>query len=527
MDNKNFNLKAGGLAILLIMLIFFGFWAFSSTTNNGETSQEENRKTSVSLIKVSDLGLNGSKLSVNGKVESEDQAILSSEVGGRVRGVPVSIGQSVSAGQILVSFDTEDAALNLAEAEAGLASQEARLADMRSGSLEGEIRVLESAVETAEADLEKVMKDTKEAIENAKRNLLNNDLRAYLADEDIYIGEDDNIEPPGLSGTYEGEEGEYEITLYRSQTQSGYSFRYEGPEGAGTGVVSTKVPQPLGKGGLYITFPDNFANRYNVEWVVPIPNERGAGYLSVKEAYRSAKDDREPAIKKAQENLKQRKEELEMARLGSRKEQIAAQEAQVRQAEARVEAARSQLNKRELRAPFSGTVSKVSVRSGENVGAGQEMVSLINKNFLNINVQVSPNEARLISVGDLVLVSDGYEGLVTAMSGALDPATGQVEVKITVDDEENDLIVGENVESDILTGSKENSILVPLSAVEVSSAGNAVFTIEEGKVKRVSVSLGSVEGDRINITEGLEGLGFIIEDTSSVRSGQSVEIRGK
>lgn len=527
MNRKSFDLKTGGAAVLLIVLIFFAFWVLSSGAENRETTLSEEEKVPVSLIDVSGLGSNGSKVSVNGRVESGNQATLSSEVGGVIRSTSVSIGQSVSAGQLLVSFDTADANLALADAEAGLAAQEARLAEMRSGSLEGQIKVLESAVESARIDLERVKNDTQQAIESTKRNLLNNDLRAYLADENAYISENRNIEPPVLSGTYRGEEGEYRITMYRSQTQSGYSFRYQGPEGSGTGAVNTKVAQSLGKSGLYIVFPEDFANRYDVEWVVPIPNERGIGYLSVRDAYRSAKDNREPAIRQAEERVKQREEELDMALSGSRREQISAQEAQVSQAIARVESARSQLNRRQIRAPFSGTISKVSARVGENVSPGQEMVTLVNEKVLRINAQVSPNEARSISIGDLAVVNGEYDGMVSAISKSLDPRTGQVEVQIAVEDVDNSLIVGEYVSSEILLGVGSGSILVPLSAVEVSSAGNAVFVVEDGRAKRVSVSLGSVEGEMINITEGLGGVDLIVENASAVRSGQLVEVKDR
>lgn len=513
------------VTIGILVLISFIFWAFSSMTEENSEVTDELERTPVSLIKISDQELNGDQITVNGQVESSDQAVLSSEVGGIVQSVNVSIGQSVFKGQLLASFDVADVKLDLAEAEAALASQEAKLAEMRSGLLEGEIRKLESAVESAEINLEKTKKETEDAVESAKRDLFNNDLRAYLADESIHLSEHRNIEPPQISGTYKGEAGgEYRITLYRSGTQSGYSFRYRGPEGSGSGTVNTKVPQPLGKSGLYIVFPENFANRYDLEWVVPIPNERGTGYLSAKDAYESAKDDREPAVRQAEETLKQRKEDLELARSGSREEQIAAHEAQVKQAEARVEAARSGINKRQIRAPFAGTISKVSPRVGENVSPGEQMFVLANEQILKVNAQVSPSQARLMSKGDKVLVNGEHKGVISAISGAVDSQTGQVELEITIEDRQGGLIIGEYVKSDIFLNSGDGSVLLPLSAVDVSSAGNAVFVAEEGRVKRVPVSLGAIEGEMVNITGGLEGVDSVIEKAASVRSGQFVEV---
>lgn len=528
MNRLNLKNKRTTFTLIGTVILFFAFWVFWLATEKdvdlGNNSNSDS--VSVSLIDVLTLKANGSVITVNGQVESNNQASLSSEVGGVFQNVYVSIGQNVSKGQLLASFDDADIRLSLAEAEAGLVAQEVRLVEMKSGLQEGEIRKLESLVESAEIALEKVINDTQDNIESSRRNLLNNDLQVYLANERIFLNENQDITPPQISGVYGGDkEGRYSIQLYRSHAQSGYSFSYQGPDEIGFGSVNTRVPQPLGKNGLFIIFPENFADQHDIEWIVPIPNDRGVGYLSVKDVYQRALDGRDPAIRQAEENLKQRKEDLALARSGSRQEQIQAQEAQVRQAEARVAAARSQLNKRWIRAPFSGTVSKVYARVGESVNPGQSMFALVNKQLLRVNAKVSPAEARLLSVGDKGLVEGEYSATVSAISGVLDSQTGQVEVEITIEDLQNNLIVGEYVKANVFINSGSGSILLPLSAVQVSSAGNAVFTVEENRAKRVAVSLGSVEGEMINITAGLEDLDYVIRDASSVRSGQLVNVR--
>lgn len=511
------------ISILVFFIFVFLFWVFFLNSQRDSEDILRSATTSVSLLKLSDLKSNGTRISVTGQVESSNQANLSAEVGGVVNGVNVSIGQNVSEGEILAFFDTADSRLSLIEAEAGLLAQQSRLDEMKSGALEGEILKLESALELAEINLEKTKTETENAVENARKALLNNDLRAYLANERVFLGDYHNLQPPIISGNYRGEgEVEYKITLYQSGAQFGYSFWFEGPEGRGPGSVDTRVPQQLGNNGLYITFPENFAR---AEWVIPIPNKRGIGYLSAKNAYKNAKDVRDFSIRQAEENLRQRKEDLRMALLGSRQEQIVFQEAQVKQAAARVEVARSQINKRQIRAPFAGTISKVFVRPGEGVNPGQQVFSLVNEKLLNINAKVSPNNARMMSVDDFVLVNEKYSGVIKAMSGILDSQTGQVEVQIKVEDLENNLFVGEYVQSDVFVEGFSNSVLLPLSAVDVSSAGEFVFVVEEGRAKRIPVSLGRIEGDMINIEKGLEDVDFVIENAFSVRAGQNVEVK--
>ncbi len=511
------------ILISIFVVVFIGI--LFSKKEEQEVYLKKEEAIQVSVLDVSKLNGFKNEISINGVVESNNQATLSSEVGGVVGAVFVSIGQNVLMGDPLIELNKSDALLRLQEANSLLRIQEARLEEMKSGALEGQIRIAEIAFKNAEDNLEKTIEDSEETIQSALRNLLNNDLQAYLGDERIRIKEDDTITSPTISGVYNGEKGEYRLSLYGSLTQSGYSFRYEGPNNeSGVGSVSTLVPQPLGDSGLYILFPEGFASYRDLEWVIPIPNKRGVGYLTVKDAYDNALRNQEPAIEQAEKALQQAENELILLESGTRKEQISAQEAQVNQARIGVSSAESYLEKHTVRAPFSGTVSMVSVNVGQNVGAGQQMINLINESGLRINSRISPNNARLLSVGDLAVIDNNYNGRVSAISRAVDEQTGQVELHIMVDKNNNNLIVGENVLVEIKTNSTVEGALVPLSVVEVSSSGNAVYTVENGKAKRVSVSLGSVKGDKVTITDGLEEVDLIIENYSLIKSGKSVQI---
>ncbi len=512
------------ILIGVVVFLFFAFQILFSGEGNQEEVKKEKGAVEVVVISISELNGVKSTISANGRVESSNQAGLSSEVQGVVSSVPASIGKKVSVGTPLVYLDNTDALLRKREAELFLETQQARLEEMLSGALLEQIRISELAVESAEDNLEKTLEDTKEAVQSALRNLLNNDLRAYLNDERMHIKEDDVITPPTISGVYEGEEGEYRISLYASLTQSGYSFRYEGPNNeSGVGSVNTRVSQSLGESGLYIVFPEGFASYRDLEWVVPIPNKRGTGYLAVKDVYDSALRNKNSAIEQAEKLLEQRRNELALLQGGARKEQITAQEAQVSQAKIGVDNAERYLEKHIIRAPFSGTVASVSAQVGQTTNPGQQVVSLINENGLKVKLYLNPDNARSLSVGDSAEIDGRYKGVVSAVSRAVNEQTGQVEVQITITESSN-LIVGENVTVNITTKTDSKNIRVPLSMIEVSSSGNAVYTVEDGVVKRVPVSLGPVQEDKVMILQGLESIDFIIEDYSLVRSGQLVEV---
>ncbi len=504
--------------ILLPIIVLIAIFIFLSVSNKDSLPIQEKDLPVVSLVDVSSFANQAIEIPVNGKIESEKEAMLSMEVGGQVKNVLVSVGDSVSAGDILLIIEDSDQRLRVDQARAALSAQSARLNEILSGSLDDVLAIKESVVSSAENALERVIVQSENAVIDAKKNLLNNDLRAYLSKE---IADDNySTQAPSITGTYSGEEGEYLITLYASGTQSGYSFKYTGPDSSGSGSVSTRSPQPLGESGLYILFPENFTRLPSVEWIVPIPNNRSATYITYLNAYQNASRDKDYGIKQAEEALNQARRDLELAKLGSREEQIEAQRAQTKQAEASLSLAESQLSKHQLKAPFSGLISSVSIKKGETVGVGQAPIKIINPQSLKLTTFVSPERSRLISSGNSVLVDNNYEGGVVSVSDAINPDNGQVEVSIYFTG--GDFKPGEYVNAKIFGVVNNNRISLPLSSVKITSNGSFVCIVKDGLVTAIPVTLGSSENDKVLVVSGLEGIEKILPNVSLVEEGEEV-----
>ncbi len=425
-NKKNYFFMGFVTVVLLMGLLVLWF-------QSGEVSENENSDDdvghSVEVLDLSSLKFNRN-VSSTGRVHSFNEAELSAEQGGLINRVDVSVGEMVSSGRVLVSFDAEDANNQLVQAETALLAERFRLEEMIAGERPERISILQSSVKNAEIELDQAVRQADNAIAVSRKNLFNNDLRAYMTDPALGTGELRNVDPPVISGVYRGHvEGDYRIRLYRSGAESGYSFRYVSPDGrSGVGTVNTRVPQPLGEDGLYILFPENFLRQINLEWFVPIPNDRSPTYISARDAYERALEERDPAIERAEENLERFKKELALVESGSREEHIEAQRALVRRAEAAVASAQNFLDRRVIRAPFDGEVVSISARVGENVSPGQVLVTIANENVLKLKVFLSPDKARLISQGNRAEIAGEYSGTVIAKASGVDRTTGQVEV---------------------------------------------------------------------------------------------------
>ena len=94
------------------------------------------------------------KMSLHGVFSPQAQVNVVPKVPGRVAEVPVEVGQPVAAGDVLVSLETEELALQLRQAEAALAGARASLAKVEAGARPEEVEQAEAALKQAQAGYE-------------------------------------------------------------------------------------------------------------------------------------------------------------------------------------------------------------------------------------------------------------------------------------------------------------------------------------------------------------------------------------
>ena len=178
----------------------------------------------------------------------------------------------------------------------------------------------------------------------------------------------------------------------------------------------------------------------------------------------------------------------------------------VQSASATVNEARDNLGRTIIYAPADGTISVLNVELGERVlgtqqMAGTEILRVANLNNMEVEVDVNENDIVKIKVGDLAKVEvDAYlkkqfKGVVTSISNSASTAltADQVtnfKVKIRILKESyQDLLEGKPVTYspfrpgmtatvDIITKTKANVLVVPISSVVIKSDTAAVKEIK-------------------------------------------------
>ncbi len=233
----------------------------------------------------------------------------------------------------------------------------------------------------------------------------------------------------------------------------------------------------------------------------------------------------------------------------SAKESKKASEYIVASARASVKEAAENLRFTTIRAPISGTVSKLDVELGERVVgtaqmAGTEMLRIADLTKMEARVDVNENDIIRVSVGDSVDIDvDSYshteklfKGIVTNIANTANTksspdAVTEFEVRIKILNESyKDLVIkqgsvspfrpGMTASVDITTEVKDKILTIPLASVttrnpnksendSIASTGKkeefieVVFIYDEGKAKMVEVKTGISDFENIEILKGV------------------------
>ena len=236
------------------------------------------------------------------------------------------------------------------------------------------------------------------------------------------------------------------------------------------------------------------------------------------------------------ENQNASKQDLDSARA-----QYDSARASVASASQQVQLLRRQLDYTHLTAPAAGVITTVDVEENENVQAGQQIATLQVGNQIEVSVNVPQSVISKIKQGDAVSVKfDALDGKVfkgecaeVGVSSIQGGSTFPVTVRLTEGEEL--ARAGMSVEVTFQFETKSVGVIdhvVPGSAVGEDRKGRFVFILKPdgngtGIVKRRDVVIGSLTGEGIEITNGIDkGELIVTAGVTKIQDGQTVRAPG-
>ena len=190
----------------------------------------------------------------------------------------------------------------------------------------------------------------------------------------------------------------------------------------------------------------------------------------------------------------------------------------------------AQIDKTEIRAPFSGIVGLREVSEGSFVTTSSIIAKLQNLSNLKVDFAIPQKYASLVKVGDEITfkmsASDSkYRARVYAIEPKIDPSTRTLKLRARCETNYKDLFPGAFVNVEVKLKENENAILIPTVAIVPELKGQSVYLFKNGMVSSQQVDLGLREEKRVQIVSGLEeGDTVITSGILQIRPGANVQI---
>jgi membrane fusion protein (multidrug efflux system) len=208
------------------------------------------------------------------------------------------------------------------------------------------------------------------------------------------------------------------------------------------------------------------------------------------------------------------------------------------QTDARVEEIRAVIERKTIRAPFSGILGIRQVNLGQYLAGGDPLVELHSQNPIYVNFGVPQQSAGQIVVGRTVrLTTDGvagaeWSGRITAIDSMVDETTRNIQVQATLANPGGRLRPGMFVQTEVPLGPSEKVIALPASAISYAPYGDSVFVVgemkgEDGKpyrgVRQQFVKPGAARGDQVAVLSGINpGDEVVTSGVFKLRNGAAV-----
>jgi membrane fusion protein (multidrug efflux system) len=217
--------------------------------------------------------------------------------------------------------------------------------------------------------------------------------------------------------------------------------------------------------------------------------------------------------------------------------------AEQRQSEARVGEIRAAIERKTIRAPFSGILGIRRVNLGQYLSGGDALVTLQSLNPIYVNFGVPQQAASQVRIGKSVRITTGdvggveFAGRVTAVDSVVDESTRNIQVQATLANPGGKLRPGMFVQTEVALGPSSRVMSLPASAISYAPFGDSVFVIADLKdpngraykgVRQQFVKLGGSRGDQIAVVSGIKpGDEVVTSGVFKLRNGAAVLVNNK
>ena len=191
----------------------------------------------------------------------------------------------------------------------------------------------------------------------------------------------------------------------------------------------------------------------------------------------------------------------------------------------------AQLEKTEIRAPFSGTIGLKSISEGAYLSPGTPVATLVQTNPVKIDFTIPEKYARDIRLGSTVRLGlDGdvtrYPARVVALDPKVDENLRTQRVRAILPNPGKLFVPGMFVKVQVDLSNNSTAIMIPTDAIVPVLKGKKVFVKKNGTAQEVMVTTGLRTDQKVQITEGLKtGDSLIVTGIMALKADAAVKVK--
>lgn len=427
-------------------------------------------------------------VSASGKVASARTQIYFAPVGAKIAGLNVAVGDEVKAGDLLLSFDTEE--LEREKTKADLqASQAAN--SYKSAMQESNENQNEYSDASLGLDELKVMEENQKQYVQGLKYELEDDIAARkedlyewdkkLAQELTYQNRKLAEARPGSSEEENIEEVIDNVTSQRTDVQNELSM-IDNDE-------NIKQKQRL------IDFEEKKLSDMTEE-ISRRESKQNSSEAGILNGY--AQKEKEISVESANISAQEAADELTAAQAG-------------------------------VTAEFDGIVTEVSVVSGATVAAGAQLFTIESNQDVKVTVELSKYDLEKVKEGqeaELTIAGAVYQGTVekiNRMAQNNQQNTPVINADIAVKNPDSSIFLGVEGKASIRTAAAEGVVLVPYEAVNTDKEGDFCYVVRDGVIAKQRIVTGISSDYDVEVTEGIaEGDTVVTASNMNLEEGMQV-----
>jgi RND family efflux transporter MFP subunit len=541
--------------VILLALGFGGYYYFSSSSSTTQTSYAISAVTRGNII---------SSVDGSGQVSSLNEVDIKSKVSGDITWVGITAGQEVKKGQAIITIDSTDARKTIAAAEISLAeaklqydkdSAEAPIDYQKKlETLESEKQDLETAYENVFNDISNAFLDLPTTVTGIENVLYGDDISGnnywnlnYYKD---FFGTDTDQDKLALvdiaESDYKIARSEYDKNFSDFKDTNRYADKATKENLLEETINTTRsIAQAIkSEQNALDTLVDVAQGRkQTVPSSITSFQTKLKSYISTTNSHLTSLLSQQSSLENTKQQIidTQRDIDLLLINNATGNDPIALQISKnsIAKKESDLADLRSDLANYTIRAPFDGTIAKVSVENFDSISSAASLATIITKQQM---ATISLNEVDVagVEIGQKVtLTFDAVDGLTMTGKvsevdtvGTVSQGVVSYSIKIIFDTQDSRVKSGMSVNTVIITDIKTDVLTVPASAVKTSGdlnyveipnenesfAGIATSTLSRGVVLtnatvKQQVEIGSSNDSSTEIVNGLKEGDMIITKT--------------